>query len=48
MAYNSGLKTEHAGAKHGRGAFYGAKVEAKKASRKARRAADKKAIRETR
>lgn len=36
------MKTEHAGAKRGKG-FWGRKAEAKKLSRKARRAADKKA-----
>lgn len=38
------MKTEHAGAKKGRGAFYGTKKVAKKVSKKARRAADKKAV----
>jgi hypothetical protein len=35
MAYNA-KKTEHAGAKKGRGAFYGPKAEAKKASNRRR------------
>jgi len=39
-------KTEHAGAKHGNGAFWGRKVEAKRVSNKARRAADKAACKE--
>lgn len=36
------LRTEHAGAKHGAGAYWGNKQEAKRESRKARRAAGKK------
>lgn len=40
MAYNA-VATEHNGAKHGKGAFYGRKAEAKLESRKARRQADK-------
>jgi hypothetical protein len=39
-------KLEHSGAKKGRGAFYGRKVEAKRASNRRRRAADKHAARE--
>ena len=35
------LKTEHAGAKKGSGAFYGHKADAKKASNTDRRRADK-------
>ena len=31
------MKTEHSGAKHGKGAFYGRKKDAKKFSKKARR-----------
>jgi len=42
MAYNA-KKTEHAGAKKGRGAFYGRKVDAKKASNRRRRQNDKRA-----
>ena len=38
-------KLEHAGAKKGRGAFYGRKVEAKRASNRRRREADKRATR---
>lgn len=38
-------KTEHAGAKQGRGAYYGRRTEAKQVSRKLRRAADKKEVR---
>lgn len=40
MAYAT-TATEHAGAKHGKGAFYGRKADAKLNSRKARRRADK-------
>jgi hypothetical protein len=42
MAYHA-KKTEHAGAKKGRGAFYGHKVDAKKASNRRRREDDKRA-----
>jgi len=42
MAYNA-KKTEHAGPKKGRGAFYGRKSFAKKASNRRRRADDKQA-----
>jgi hypothetical protein len=42
MAYNA-KKTEHAGPKMGSGAFYGRKVDAKKASNKRRRENDKRA-----
>jgi hypothetical protein len=34
-------KTEHAGAKHGEGAYWGRKKDAKKESKRARRIADK-------
>jgi len=40
------MKTEHSGAKHGNGAFWGRKKEAKEASKKRRRRADKKEIEE--
>ena len=43
MAYKA-KKTEHAGAKKGRGAFYGRKVDAKKASNRRRREDDKRAV----
>ena len=43
MAY-SAKKTEHAGVKKGRGAFYGRKVYAKKASNRRRREDDKRAV----
>jgi hypothetical protein len=36
------IKTEHSGAKRGKGAFYGRKAEAKRLSNKARRAQDRK------
>ena len=39
-------QTEHAGAKHGAGAYYGYKYLAKKESNKVRRRADKKAAKE--
>ena len=39
------VQTEHAGAKHGCGAYYGRKVEAKKVSNKARRRNDRRAER---
>lgn len=39
------IRTEHSGAKRGRGAFWGRKREAKRASNKARRAADKRSTR---
>jgi hypothetical protein len=42
MAYIA-KKTEHAGAKKGRGAYYGRKAEAKKASNRRRRQEDKRA-----
>jgi len=38
---NQGGKTEHSGAKHGKGAYYGRKKEAKRDSNKNRRNADK-------
>jgi len=38
---NVAKKTEHAGAKKGRGAYWGRKKEAKKESNKVRREADK-------
>ena len=40
------MKTEHTGAKRGKGAYYGRKADAKKVSKRARRAADKKAVAE--
>ena len=43
---NKAVKTEHAGAKHGGVGFYGHKSDAKVFSKKARRAADKKACKE--
>jgi len=36
------VKTEHSGAKHGDGAYWGRKVDAKKESNKARRTNDRK------
>jgi hypothetical protein len=39
------IKTEHTGAKRGKGAYYGRKRDAKRTSNKARRAADKRAAR---
>ncbi len=42
MAYKA-KKSEHAGSKKGRGAFYGRKTEAKKASNRRRREDDKRA-----
>lgn len=45
MAY-SAVKTEHTGAKRGKGASYGRKAAAKRASNKARRANDRKATRD--
>lgn len=41
MSYGSRDKTEHNGAKHGRGAFYGHKKDAKKFSNKHRRDVDR-------
>lgn len=41
MAYKAN-RTEHAGAKKGRGAFYGRKAAAKQASKKRRRTNDRK------
>ena len=41
MAYGTHHKTEHTGAKHGRGAFYGRKQDAKLYSKRARRAGDR-------
>lgn len=41
MASNA-KKTEHSGAKHGSGAYWGRKVEAKAESNKVRRSNDKK------
>ena len=38
---NKTRRTEHAGAKKGRGAFYGRKAVAKKASKKRRRSNDR-------
>lgn len=43
MAYNA-KKTTHAGAKHGRGAYYGRKADAKKESSRIGRRQAKKAI----
>ena len=40
---NAARKTEHSGAKHGNGAYYGRKRDAKKESNKARRRNDKEA-----
>ena len=37
------VRTEHSGAKHGSGAYWGRKVDAKEQSNKARRANDRKA-----
>ena len=48
MAYGTkGMRTEHTGAKNG-GGFFGTRAEAKVASRKRRRAADRAAAREAR
>jgi hypothetical protein len=48
MAYGTkGMRTEHAGAKNG-GGFFGRRAEAKVASRKRRRAADRQLAREAR
>jgi hypothetical protein len=44
MAFKA-RKTEHSGAKKGRGAFYGRKVEAKRASNRRRRETGKRAAR---
>ena len=38
---NAAVKTEHAGAKHGNGAYWGRKADAKRQSNKARREADR-------
>jgi len=43
---NQGGKTEHSGAKKGKGAYYGRKADAKQDSKKNRRANDKKAVEE--
>jgi hypothetical protein len=43
MAYIA-KKTEHAGVKKGRGAFYGRKVDAKMVSNRRRRTDDKRAV----
>ena len=43
MAGNA-KKTEHAGAKHGNGAYWGRKVDAKRESNKVRRAEDRHAV----
>ncbi len=45
MAFKA-RKTEHSGAKKGRGAFYGRKVEAKRASNRRRRETDKRSTRD--
>lgn len=39
------VKTEHNGAKHGNGAYWGRKVDAKKESNKKRRSNDRKEVR---
>ena len=41
MSYGGQLKTEHSGAKKGKGAFYGHKKDAKKCSKVRRRREDK-------
>ena len=41
---NKAPATEHSGAKHGRGAYYGPKAAAKRDSKKKRRAIDKEII----
>jgi len=41
-----GFKIEHSGAKHGEGAFWGPKAEAKALTKKKRRAQAKKVIKE--
>ena len=43
MAYKA-VKTEHAGAKHGNGAYWGPKKDAKKESKKVRRRNWKKSV----
>jgi hypothetical protein len=43
---NEAKKTEHAGAKHGNGAYWGRKWEAKKESSRTRRKNSKREIRE--
>lgn len=43
MAYNA-RRTEHSGPKRGRGAFYGPKAQAKRASARRRRQNDKQAV----
>jgi hypothetical protein len=43
MAYNA-RRTEHSGPKQGRGAFYGPKADAKKASNRRRRQDDQQAV----
>jgi hypothetical protein len=43
MAYNA-RRTEHSGPKQGRGAFYGPKAEAKKASNRRRRQDNKQTV----
>ena len=43
---NNALKTEHSGAKHGNGAYYGRKVEAKHQSNKKRRENDRRETKE--
>ena len=45
MAFKA-KKTEHSGAKKGRGAFYGRKVEAKRASNRRRRETGKRTVRD--
>lgn len=41
---NNAAKTEHAGAKHGNGAFWGRKADAKAQSNSLRRTNDRKAV----
>lgn len=45
MASNA-VKTEHSGAKHGNGAYWGYKADAKKQSNKKRRSNDRKEVRD--
>ena len=42
------IKTEHSGAKRGKGAFYGRKADAKRLSNKARRANGRREVQEGR
>jgi hypothetical protein len=41
---NKSIATEHSGAKHGNGAYWGRKQDAKRESNKARRSADKASV----